>query len=293
MGDAPIVVGYDSSQESQAAANWAAWEAARRGTPVELLHAWSEPISRADSDEQRRMDRLMTAREAELRALHPEIEVTGVQIPRAPVAALEAATERATMLVLGSRGLSTLRGFVVGSVSQDVLGRGVCPMVLVRAVEPQVTRTPGMGARQGGTSGRDVVVGLNVRHPLEAVLGFGFEAADLREAPLHVIHAWGLPPGGEYMAYGTIGAFNEDVAAKEGQRLEAALEPWRHRYPQVSLRTTLAHGNAAVRLIDAGADAQLVVVGRHHRRVPVGRLGPVTHAAIHHIGCPVAIVPCG
>jgi nucleotide-binding universal stress UspA family protein len=94
------------------------------------------------------------------------------------------------------------------------------------------------------------------------------------------------------MAYGTIGAFNEGVAAGEGQRLEAALEPSRRRYTHVRPRTTLAHGNAAVRLIGAGADAQLLVVGRDHRRVPGGRLGPVTHSAIHHIGCPVAIVPC-
>jgi nucleotide-binding universal stress UspA family protein len=292
MGDAPIVVGYDGSQESQAAADWAVCEAERRRAPVELLYAGDPPASRSDSDEQRRLSHLTAAREAELRALRPDIEVTTVHVPRAPVAALESAAGRAEMLVLGSRGLGALHGFVVGSVSQEVLVRGACPMVLVRAVEPQAAGVGAAGALGCGTSGRDVVVGLDMRHPVEAVLGFAFQAADLRAAPLHVMHAWGLPPGGEYMAYGTFGAFDEDEATKEGQRLEATLVPWRRRYPQVRLRTTLARGNASVRLVDAGADAQLLVVGRHHRRLPMGRLGPVTSAAIHHIGCPVAVVPC-
>lgn len=292
MDDSPIIVGYDGSRESQAAAYWAAREAERRGTPVELLHAWNAPASQPTSDEHRRMRRLMIAREAELRALHPMIQVTGVQVPRTPVAALEAATGRAAMLVLGSRGLSALRGFVVGSVSQEILGEGACPMVLVRAEQPQGLDTQDEGARQDWASDQDVVVGLDLRHPVDAVLGFGFEAAAFRTAPLNVVHAWGLPPGSEYMAYGTIGAFNEDAAAKERQLLETVLEPWRRRYPQVRLQTTLAHGNAAVRLTDAGAHAQLLVVGRHHRRTPMGHLGPVTHAAIHHVGCPVAVIPC-
>ncbi|MGW4898558.1 universal stress protein [Kitasatospora sp. NPDC004240] len=34
------------------------------------------------------------------------------------------------------------------------------------------------------------------------------------------------------------------------------------------------------------------MVGRRSRHAPVGaRLGPVTHAAIHHVRCPVAVVP--
>ncbi|MGW0821666.1 universal stress protein [Streptomyces sp. NPDC002845] len=51
------------------------------------------------------------------------------------VAALLAAAEEAELLVLGSRGLSGVTGFVVGSVSQRVVARSPRPVVLVRAGE--------------------------------------------------------------------------------------------------------------------------------------------------------------
>jgi len=53
-----------------------------------------------------------------------------------------------------------------------------------------------------------------------------------------------------------------------------------------------AVGNAGAHLVDAAADASLVVVGRRIRRTSLGaRLGPVTHAVLHHATAPVAVVP--
>ncbi|MFE4580035.1 universal stress protein, partial [Streptomyces chartreusis] len=38
--------------------------------------------------------------------------------------------------------------------------------------------------------------------------------------------------------------------------------------------------------------ASLLVVGRRTTERPAGpRTGPVTHAAVQHVGCPVAVVP--
>ncbi|GGW08713.1 hypothetical protein GCM10010230_56220 [Streptomyces narbonensis] len=51
-----------------------------------------------------------------------------------------------------------------------------------------------------------------------------------------------------------------------------------------------APGRAAEHLIDAAADAPLLVVGR--RRAARGsHIGSTTHAVIHHAPCPVAVVP--
>ncbi|WP_229819889.1 universal stress protein [Streptomyces abikoensis] len=53
-----------------------------------------------------------------------------------------------------------------------------------------------------------------------------------------------------------------------------------------------AAGGAVLRVVEAGKDAQLLVVGRRMHRPAFGaHIGPVTHAAVHHTGCPVAVVP--
>ncbi|MGP4083890.1 hypothetical protein [Streptomyces sp. KR55] len=41
-----------------------------------------------------------------------------------------------------------------------------------------------------------------------------------------------------------------------------------------------------------GSAGSLIVVGHRTADQPVGlHTGPVTHTAIHHVGCPVAVVP--
>lgn len=282
----PIVVGFDGSSESLAATGWAAREALRRRLPLELLQAWPWPrtdvLGTADAITWSRQR--LAAKEAELRAEPAGVEVTSAHVPHDPAEALEAAGHRATMLVLGSRGLSTLRGFLVGSVSQEVLGRATCPVVLVRAVEG--------GTETTADEATDVLVGLDLRYPADDVLSFAFEAAALHSARLRAVHAWTPPAGSEYMAFDAISGTEKDLSAVESAQLADALVPWRARHPQVEVVSALERGNAADVVVGASATAGLVVLGRRGRRLPLGpHLGPVAHAAIHHVRCPVAIVP--
>ncbi|WBP84626.1 universal stress protein [Kitasatospora cathayae] len=56
----------------------------------------------------------------------------------------------------------------------------------------------------------------------------------------------------------------------------------------------LVRGHTAAVLVDTAATARLLVVGRRTRWLPLGtHLGPVAHAAIHHVHCPVEVVPHG
>lgn len=69
------------------------------------------------------------------------------------------------------------------------------------------------------------------------------------------------------------------------------LLPWRHKFPDVRVTTSVFTGSAGGRLVHACRGAGLVVVGRHLRRSPLGvHLGPVTHAVLHHAAAPVAVV---
>ncbi|MFD0273669.1 universal stress protein [Kitasatospora sp. NPDC127111] len=317
----PIVVGFDGSPESVTATGWAAREALIRGLPLELVEAWPWPKTDVlGTDDAIAWSRQrLSAKEAELRAvLASGAAVTSAHVPEDAAEALEAAGRGATMLVLGSRGLGTLRGFLVGSVSQEVLRRATCPVVLVRAEGAAPTADGGTaggpaadgpaadgttadgttpvapaagGPAQDAAAEGDVVLALDLRHACDEVIGFAFEAARLRSVPLRVVHAWMPPTGSEYMAFAAIGSIDEELSAVERSQLTDALSPWRSRYPRVAVDAELVHGHAAAAVVDAADGAGLVVVGRRVRRAPLGaHLGPVAHATIHHVRCPVAVV---
>ncbi|MEV4616056.1 universal stress protein [Kitasatospora sp. NPDC049258] len=291
-----IVVGFDGSPESLAATEWAAREALRCGLPLELVQAWpwTQPYVLGSEEAERWGRQRLAAREAELRTALPGIEVSAVHVPDAAPAVLEAAGRTAAMLVLGSRGLGPLRGFLIGSVSQEVLGRAGCPVVLVRADDsaPGEHLPAAGGGPSTGTALREVVLGLDLRHRCDEVVAFAFRSAALRSAPLRVVHAWAPPHGSEYLAAVAARSLERDLAAVERQALADALGPVRERYPEVDVVEEVTPGNAAATLLEAAAQAGLLVIGRRTRRAAVGpRLGPVAHAAIHHAPCPVSVVP--
>ncbi|WP_329560517.1 universal stress protein [Kitasatospora sp. NBC_01266] len=290
-----IIAGFDVSAESATATDWAAREARRRGLPLEIIQAWPGSPSKAPgTGPAEHWGRRQLADQAdEIRTRFPDLDVRATYVPDDPVAVLEAAADRATMLVLGSRGLGTLRGFVVGSVSQQVLGRADCPVVLVRAETPATDpdRQADEPAQPPGP-GPGVTLGLDLEHPYEAALAFAFESASLRRVPLTVVRAWGPPPGSEYMAFAAIGGMDQELADDERRRLAAALAPWRAKYPDQPVATEVIRGHAGIVLVDEAAHAGLLVIGARHRSSPLGaHLGPVAHAVIHHVRCPVAVVP--
>ncbi len=139
---------------------------------------------------------------------------------------------------------------------------------------------------------RDVVLGLDLGDPCDDVLAFGFEAAQLRGARLHVVHAW-QPPSPLGLGPGEIGLAEGPQQAEEWLGfMTAVLQVWREKFPEVEVVETVTAGRARSALVRAASGASLLVVGRRVTERPVGpRTGPVTHAAIQHVGCPVAVVP--
>ncbi|WBP86315.1 universal stress protein [Kitasatospora cathayae] len=85
-----------------------------------------------------------------------------------------------------------------------------------------------------------------------------------------------------------------DVRALTTRMLSDAKQAVQVTRPSLEIRAELIGGGEPVDvLVDAAADADLLVVGRRRRpHHHVGmRLGPVAHAAIHHAQSPVAVVP--
>ncbi|MFD5619758.1 universal stress protein [Streptomyces yangpuensis] len=284
-----IVVGLDGSAESLAAARWAAREALLRGVPLHLVHAeeWSSPrdLPMPTSDVRRHWAQTLLNETAdELRASHPELEVGIRSIDGRPAAELAGVAAGANMIALGSRGLGTVTGFVLGSVGMAVIQATVRPVVMVRASEDAVPHP------DGRHTARELLVGVDISRPCDALLAFAFEEAARRECALHVMHSWSLPPLAGYGA-----AYDPRVHAQLEMSAESSLRevlaPWRDKYPDVGVAARASLGHAATELIRMGSEAGLIVVGRRIRRSSIGaHIGPVTHAVLHHAKAPVAVI---
>jgi nucleotide-binding universal stress UspA family protein len=292
----PVLAGIDGSEHSSAAADWAAREAALRGVPLRLVHASpplpNTPVSGPAVDRLHQMGvRMLQRVVAGLGERYPDVEVRGEQADDAPSMALLASARDAGLLVVGARGTGGFPGLAVGSVALRMAAAAPCPVVLA----PQRPGTFGDGthAAHSADGAAEVVVGFDAHHPVGEAADFAFSAAEARGARLRVVQAWAFPA--EAVSPRTLVVSEEDRATWEDQevlRLSDALRAWQEKYPRVTVRTDVVLLHPAEALLNTSGDAALLVVGRRtDPQAAEGRLGPVTHAVLHHARCPVGVVP--
>lgn len=297
----PVIVGLDGSPEGRAAAEWAAREAKLRGLPLRVVHVREPapdlmvraPLLGAESH-QHWAERIPCEAAEGLRRRHPGLQVTTAEPVGPPGEVLAAAAQDAELLVLGSRALSGVGGYLVGSVALAVVAHAELPVVLVRAGEQAADEhemdPSGIPCAAGAF--RPVVLGLDAANADASLIEFAFEAAGLRATALRVVYACNR------LSSRTADARSpdrDDHGRRTGRQPGSwsdVLGPWQRKFPATEVVAQSCTGGAAGRLIDASREASLVVVGRRVRHSPLGsRTGPVTHAVLHHAACPVAVVP--
>ncbi|MFH8570102.1 universal stress protein [Streptomyces sp. NPDC017993] len=295
----PVTVGLDGSAAGFAAAEWGAREARRRELPLRLVHAWEwQPYAHAPpvgADAPRLWsERVAREAAAELRRRHPELSITADHLAGPPSEMLCDVARDAELLAVGTAGIGGLAGFFVGSVAMSVVAHTERPVVLVRAgtTDEEEHRFASDDQAPSTMPYRPVALGLDLSRPCDEVIRFAYEAAAVRAAPLQVIHGWSPPA---FFAYG-VGAeqnWQADMAVQETEEMRAALGPWREKYPGVEVIEQSVIGNSAHHLVEAGATAGLVVIGRRTTRPWAGapRIGHTAHAVLHHCPAPVAVVP--
>ncbi|MYV80102.1 universal stress protein [Streptomyces sp. SID1046] len=284
-----VTVGLDGSPESTAAARWAAHEAELRGASLDLVHAeeWLEnpPLPVTTTEDRRRWAEAVLRDTAEdVRRVHPSLKVDTRRVSGLPSLALTHAAEDSDMLVLGSRALGSVAGFLVGSTGFTTVAEAVRPVVLVRSVDR--AGNPPDDARDTGP----IVVGVDIHQPCDKLLAFAFEEASHRHCPLVIIHGWSPPPILSYAPALDPGV-QQEMANGITATMDEMISPWHEKYPslQVDCRATI--GQPAIQILDAASTAALVVVGRRVRHAAFGtHIGPITHAVMHHAVSPVAVI---
>lgn len=133
-----VVVGVDGSPESISALRWAVEEARLRNGRARLITSWSYPPRTGDVNGEYIDDR--SERGAEriqaiaLDAVPSEgVDVTGHVVQGPPASVLLAAAVGADLLIVGSRGLGGFSGLLLGSVSNQLVHRARCPVLVIRA----------------------------------------------------------------------------------------------------------------------------------------------------------------
>ncbi|MEW2433268.1 universal stress protein [Streptomyces caniferus] len=290
-----ITVGLDGSPESLAAAQWAADEADRRHFVLRLLHAWillAAEVADTPPDRDQNAGARQIVRQAleVVRERHPHLQIIEDLVGSEAEPALLRAADESRMVVLGSRALGTWESYALGDVSLDVVGRADAPVVLVRGsgrAQPEgsdpVSPTHGPASR--------IVVGVSLNGPCEPLLAFAFDAAVSQGLPLQVVHGRPLPVHA-YAPWGVDPDAAAEVVKEADGELRDVISPWRDRFPDVPTELTLLPENGTRAIVQTAQKAVLLAVGRRrHRPFLAPRVGSVAHAAIHHVTCPLAVVP--
>jgi nucleotide-binding universal stress UspA family protein len=140
-GSGRIVVGVDGSPHSEEALRWAVGQARLTGRPVDAVISWRFPEDYSIGG----AAVLTTFPWEEVATTIVDDTVAQVVGPSDahrvsrrvevghPAEVLLDAAEDAALLVVGSRGRGGFAGLLLGSVSQSVVARAACPVVVVRA----------------------------------------------------------------------------------------------------------------------------------------------------------------
>ena len=138
----PVVVGVDEAGSAEDAVDWATAEAAARGCPLRVVHAFRPPLPADAYGFASPIDSFVTAHTAaqlilgdavtRARSVAPGIEVSTRLVRGTAARALLGEARDARLLVLGSRGRSGLRAVLSGSVAGPVSRHSPCPIVVIR-----------------------------------------------------------------------------------------------------------------------------------------------------------------
>jgi nucleotide-binding universal stress UspA family protein len=279
-----IVVGLDGSAACRSALVWASHLAVRRDAVIEPALSWQYPVSSMTAlgsavptlprDEMQAA--AMTDLALFLVEYGPDL-ASGVQLGDHHVAegppgeALCRIAEGADLLVVGSRGLGGFRGLMLGSVSAHCANAAPCAVGIV----PE--------GHVRSTDAHDVVVGIDGSDNSVAALRWANAWAD-SNGTLRVVHAWSA-----VMPYSPMsGTIDPSILETAAEKLVVSAT----QELDQGFVTECVNGDARQQLTVRAAGSDMLVIGaRGHSGLTRLLTGSVASSVVHHLTCPVVVVP--
>ena len=284
-----VAVGVDGSEPSNAALDWAAAEAERRGWTLEIVCSYSLPsytgaslegaFSALDDDHLRR-DAQHVVDEAANRVARDGLAITTTLDTGDPAGVLIDISREVSLVVVGTRGGGGFADRLLGTVSSAVPAHAHCPTVVV----------PFKGEAERFMPVRRIVVGLDGSESARIAMRRAVDEAHAWDAELTTIAAVPIPPGiglgwvpdaidrREVLADVQTALENTVTEAVDGRDVRAKMHA--------------LDGNAAALMAEFSTAVELLVVGTRGRGGFRGLLmGSTSQAVLHHAACPVMVVP--
>ncbi|UUO02692.1 universal stress protein [Mycolicibacterium novocastrense] len=129
---APVAVGIDGSPASELATEIAFDEADRRGVALLAVHTWTGTADFGVREGSARPEEKLTQYLAGWTERYPDVVVQRIVGPGNAARRLLEESERAQLLVVGSRGLGGFTGMLLGSVSSAVAQASRMPVIIAR-----------------------------------------------------------------------------------------------------------------------------------------------------------------
>jgi nucleotide-binding universal stress UspA family protein len=281
-----ILVGVDGSNASNAAVRWAATAATIENVDLKLVGVYDISTSNyapgliipqdvVDAIKQDATDAVHAAAEL-AKEVAPGVSVQTTLVEGDAARALLELGKDAGTIVLGTRGLGSIKGLFLGSVSTTVAAHFHGRVVVV--------------AGAGGDGA--VVVGVDDSPVSDAAVAEAFRQASLRNATLVAVHTWTPLDVDALHGYGIdpdeIARMSQDAVEAVAERLAG----YTADYPDVVVERVVIPEEPAKAVLDAADDgAQLIVVGSRGRGGFKGLLlGSTSQKILHQADRPVMVV---
>lgn len=271
MNSNPVVIGV--KEEQPTALRFAAEAAMTRGVDLHVIHC-IEPLIAGDVvlpvDERGQAEgqAVLDSAEAAIRSFDGAPATTYELSIGAPIGILDDASEKASLLVVGTDEDDWAARLFTDRVTECLAKYVEVPVAIV----PEWSRT-----HHAGTG---VYVALDSRSPATGPLRYAFAEANRQPRKvLHVIHA---PSAGTPM----------DEMNDVRREMFEILAGWCDEFPDVDVRSRLVFDETDQACLDATKEAGLFVLGRATRTGIHGILGhPVITEIARRTRCPSVVVP--
>ncbi len=263
----PVVVGIDGSEAAIGAAKWAVEEAIRQNVSLRLVHvigAAGNSIAPASAYPAER-----DYAESSLRAACLAVEATGLPakidtaVLRGDVdSVLLAESNDATLICVGSLGISRVASRVIGSTATTLAAHAQCPVAIIRHSEDWPLPEAGF-----------IAAVLDEEPGNDEVMHWAMEEARMRRAPVLTLGIW-------RWALFKIG----------DEKFYRRLDDWLRRYPDVEVEVASTRMSVTRYLEGRIGQVQLAVIDGADANRVAQLVGPHKLPILAHSDCSVLIV---
>lgn len=285
-GPARVIVGYDASEDADAALRLGVAEALARDAELVLINAVDDMVLNSawgvvfDPE---------TIRSSALEVLAAGVELAaslGLPLERIrndvelgnPAAVLSRHSEAASLIVLGRRSVAEGERTFVGSTAVGVVGTAHCPVIVVGADHPTPSKRRGL-----------IGVGLNSAAKEVPALEWALAECETRGGEVVVISVAKAAVGRLFRSGSVPPEVQAELVAVTRLRLEEMVRPLLQAHPDVTVSLEVAYGSPVDILVAKTDELDLLVV-EAQTSFPTYSVGGVTRGVLTHARCPVGTI---